>query len=229
MDIVIQDLTHIYMVGTPFEQIALSGVELEIPSGGIVAVVGATGSGKSTLIQHIAGLLPPTGGRIRVGEVEISPDSRDLSALRGRVGVVFQYPEHQLFEETVAKDVAYGPRNLGLSDREVDRRVEQSLDWVGLSLDLSKRSPFQLSGGQMRRVAVAGVLAMQPEILILDEPTAGLDPVGRRRAFEPDLRFAPGAGDDGDSRLPQHGGGGSVRRKDLCHASGKNGLCRNPG
>lgn len=180
MDIVIQDLTHIYMVGTPFEQIALSGVELEIPSGGIVAVVGATGSGKSTLIQHIAGLLPPTGGRIRVGEVEISPDSRDLSALRGRVGVVFQYPEHQLFEETVAKDVAYGPRNLGLSDREVDRRVEQSLDWVGLSLDLSKRSPFQLSGGQMRRVAVAGVLAMQPEILILDEPTAGLDPVGQR-------------------------------------------------
>ncbi|QKI80788.1 energy-coupling factor transporter ATPase [Kroppenstedtia eburnea] len=184
MDIVIQDLTHNYMVGTPFERKALSGVELKIPSGGYVAVVGATGSGKSTLIQHIAGLLTPTRGRVRVGEVEIHPDSRDLSALRGRVGVVFQYPEHQLFEETVAKDIAYGPRNLGLSEGEVARRVEQSLDWVGLPRDISGRSPFQLSGGQMRRVAVAGVLAMQPEVLILDEPTAGLDPAGRRELLD---------------------------------------------
>ncbi|MFD1395778.1 energy-coupling factor transporter ATPase [Kroppenstedtia eburnea] len=184
MDIVIQDLTHNYMVGTPFERTALSGVELKIPSGGYVAVVGATGSGKSTLIQHIAGLLTPTRGRVRVGEVEIHPDSRDLSALRGRVGVVFQYPEHQLFEETVAKDIAYGPRNLGLSEGEVARRVEQSLDWVGLPRDISGRSPFQLSGGQMRRVAVAGVLAMQPEVLILDEPTAGLDPAGRRELLD---------------------------------------------
>lgn len=119
-----------------------------------------------------------------MGEVEIHPDSRDLSALRGRVGVVFQYPEHQLFEETVAKDIAYGPRNLGLSEGEVARRVEQSLDWVGLPRDISGRSPFQLSGGQMRRVAVAGVLAMQPEVLILDEPTAGLDPAGRRELLD---------------------------------------------
>ncbi|GGA53903.1 energy-coupling factor transporter ATP-binding protein EcfA2 [Kroppenstedtia guangzhouensis] len=180
MDIVIQGLTHIYMAGTPYERTALSGVNLKIPSGGYIAVVGATGSGKSTLIQHIAGLLTPTGGQVRVGEVEISPDSRDLSALRGRVGVVFQYPEHQLFEETVAKDIAYGPRNLGLSDKEVARRVEQAMNWVGLPPELSGRSPFQLSGGQMRRVAVAGVLAMQPEVLVLDEPTAGLDPAGRR-------------------------------------------------
>ncbi|PTX58211.1 energy-coupling factor transport system ATP-binding protein [Melghirimyces profundicolus] len=184
MDIVIQKLTHVYMEGTPFEQRALTGVDLRIPSGSFAAIIGATGSGKSTLIQHIAGLLKPSRGWLRIGNIEIGPDTRDSSRLRGKVGVVFQYPEHQLFEETVAKDIAFGPLNLGLSALEANRRVERAMEWVGLPRELASRSPFHLSGGQMRRAAVAGVLAMEPDILVLDEPTAGLDPVGRRQLLD---------------------------------------------
>ncbi|MDR6226926.1 energy-coupling factor transporter ATPase [Desmospora profundinema] len=180
MGIVITHLSHVYMKGTPYAKLALTDINLEIPSGAYVGVIGATGSGKSTLVQHIAGLLRPTSGQIQIGDTEITPDTKDLSMLRGRVGVVFQYPEHQLFEETVAKDVAFGPRNLGLPSEEIERRVIEALEWVGLAKELASRSPFQLSGGQMRRAAIAGVLAMHPDVLILDEPTAGLDPAGQR-------------------------------------------------
>lgn len=180
MEIDVQNVTHVYNAGTPFEHTALSNIELKIDSGTFAAMIGATGSGKSTLIQLISGLIVPTSGRIRVGDWEIGPETKDFSELRGRVGVVFQYPEHQLFEETVAKDIAFGPTNLGLSPSKVKERVRHAMEWVGLSEKLASRSPFHLSGGQMRRVAVAGVLAMEPDILVLDEPTAGLDPVGQR-------------------------------------------------
>lgn len=178
MEIVIQGLTYRYMAGTPYERCALADVDWTIPSGSFVAIIGGTGSGKTTLIQIIAGLMPPTRGHVLIGGID------DFSRLRGRVGVVFQYPEHQLFEETVAKDIAYGPLNLGLSQEEVNYRVEQAMDWVGLPRELASRSPFHLSGGQMRRVAIAGVLSMQPEVLVLDEPTAGLDPAGQRELME---------------------------------------------
>ncbi|PTM54654.1 energy-coupling factor transporter ATPase [Desmospora activa] len=184
MGIVAINVSHVYLTGTPYAKPALTEVNLTVPTGAFVGVIGPTGSGKSTLIQHIAGLLRPTSGTLRIGDTVIDVDSKDLSSLRGRVGVVFQYPEHQLFEETVIKDIAYGPRNLGLAEDEIEQRVTTALEWVGLSPELAQRSPFQLSGGQMRRVAIAGVLAMHPEILILDEPTAGLDPAGQRELLD---------------------------------------------
>ncbi|MGI5877017.1 MAG: energy-coupling factor transporter ATPase [Christensenellales bacterium] len=180
MAIVIEKLTHIYMPGTPFETAALRGVSLTVDDGSFVGIIGHTGSGKSTLVQHMNGLLRPTSGRVVVEGIDVGAKGADLRALRQRVGLVFQYPEHQLFEETVRRDVAFGPRNLGLPEAEVDRRVDKALMWVGLDPDkLADRSPFELSGGQRRRVALAGVLAMEPRVLILDEPTAGLDPEGR--------------------------------------------------
>lgn len=184
MGIVVTDLSHVYLAGTPYAKPALTDINLTVEPGSFVGVIGPTGSGKSTLIQHIAGLLRPTSGMLRVGDTVIDATTKDLSPLRGRVGVVFQYPEHQLFEETVIKDVAYGPRNLGLATAEIERRVNEALAWVGVSQELALRSPFQLSGGQMRRVAIAGVLAMHPDILILDEPTAGLDPAGQRELLD---------------------------------------------
>ncbi|RAL23286.1 energy-coupling factor transporter ATPase [Thermoflavimicrobium daqui] len=179
MEIVIKNLNHIYMPGTPFERQALQDLNMQISSGSFVAILGQTGSGKSTLIQLIAGLMSPTSGNIQIGSYHLTPNSKERLAVRKHVGVVFQYPEHQLFEETVVKDIAFGPRNQGLSEKEVTERVQMAMEMVGLSPELGDRSPFQLSGGQMRRVAIAGVLALSPEILILDEPTAGLDPHGK--------------------------------------------------
>ncbi|MET3291469.1 energy-coupling factor transporter ATPase [Brevibacillus fluminis] len=185
MQIAFDQVSHIYGKGTPFEKRALSDISLTIPSGAYVGIIGQTGSGKSTLIQHLNGLLLPTSGSIRVGDWEITPGTKLTPAFRRHIGIVFQYPEHQLFEETIAKDVAYGPMQFGVPAAETEQRVEQALATVGLSYaEMKDRSPFRLSGGQMRRVAIAGVLAMEPSVLVLDEPTAGLDPAGRQAILE---------------------------------------------
>ena len=175
----VTDLNYIYQVGMPFEKTALHDVNFEIADGDFVAIIGHTGSGKSTLIQHLNALVKPSGGKIEIDGVDITAQGANLKEIRKKVGLVFQYPEHQLFEETVYKDIAYGPTNMGLSDEEIDKRVKEAMDFVGLSHELMEKSPFELSGGQKRRVAIAGVLSMKPKVLILDEPTAGLDPKGR--------------------------------------------------
>lgn len=180
MSIRIEQLNHIYSPNTPFEVQALRDINLEIQSGEFVGLIGHTGSGKSTLIQHLNALIKPSSGTIVIEETNITEKGVKLRDVRRKVGLVFQYPEYQLFEETVKKDVAYGPKNLGLSESEVNERVDEALRLVGLDPEVvGERSPFDLSGGQRRRVAIAGVLAMKPRILILDEPTAGLDPHGR--------------------------------------------------
>lgn len=175
----VTNLSYIYQQGMPFEQAALSDISFEIPDGDFVAVIGHTGSGKSTLIQHLNALIKPTGGKIEINGVDITAPDVDLRRVRRDVGLVFQYPEHQLFEETVYKDIAFGPRNMGFSEEEIRQRVLDAMHFVGLSEELLDKSPFELSGGQKRRVAIAGVLSMRPKVLILDEPTAGLDPKGR--------------------------------------------------
>lgn len=181
MSIRISNLSHIYSPGTPWTANALDQVNLDIHDGEIIGLIGHTGSGKSTLVQHFNGLLKPTSGSIVVQGLNTSEKGVNLRKLRQKVGLVFQYPEHQLFEETVSTDVAFGPRNLGLAAEEITQRVQAALAAVGLDYNQVKdRSPFELSGGQMRRVAIAGVLAMEPEVLILDEPTAGLDPRTRK-------------------------------------------------
>ncbi|HET7522261.1 MAG TPA: energy-coupling factor ABC transporter ATP-binding protein [Bacillales bacterium] len=182
MDITIKQLEHRYGVGTPFERTALKNVNLTVQSGTFLALIGHTGSGKSSLIQHMNGLLKPTAGSVSVGDFTIHAGEKNkhLKALRKKVGMVFQYPEHQLFDETVEKDICFGPMNFGLSERAAKQKAREVSDLVGLSGHLLPKSPFDLSGGQMRRVAIAGVLAMEPEVLILDEPTAGLDPRGQR-------------------------------------------------
>ena len=181
MPIQVEHLTHTYMTDSPFAATALEDVSLTIEDGELVGLLGHTGSGKTTLVQHLNGLLKPTSGKVVVDGLDITEKGVSLLEVRRRVGLVLQYPEYQLFEETVAKDVAFGPKNLGLSEQEVDQRVRFALREVGLAYDeIAQRSPFELSGGQMRRVAIAGVLAMRPGTLILDEPTAGLDPAGRR-------------------------------------------------
>ena len=174
-----EHLTHLYSIGTPFEKAAINDVNIEISRGEFVGVIGHTGSGKSTLIQHFNGLLKPTSGKIYLDGKDIWADKSQIRSVRFQVGLVFQYPEYQLFEETVYKDIAFGPKNMGLSDDEVDLRVRESAALVGLKNDILNKSPFELSGGQKRRVAIAGVIAMEPKVLILDEPTAGLDPRGR--------------------------------------------------
>ena len=175
-----EDLTYTYSVGTPFEKTAVNNVSLKIEEGEMIGVMGHTGSGKSTLIQHFNGLLRPTSGRILLDGKDIWADKNDIRSVRFKVGLVFQYPEYQIFEETVYKDIAFGPKNLGLDEAEIDRRVRTAMRRVALDYDkLSQRSVFELSGGQMRRVAIAGVLAMEPQTLVLDEPCAGLDPKGR--------------------------------------------------
>ena len=176
-----KNLSHIYSAGTPFERGALLGVDFKAYEGEYLGIIGHTGSGKSTLIQHLNGLLKPTSGQVLFQGEDIWSDPKRTRQTRFQVGLVFQYPEYQLFEETVAKDIAFGPKNMGLPADEIDRRVRHAMEQVGLDYDaIAERSPFELSGGQMRRVAIAGVLAMQPSVLILDEPTAGLDPAGRR-------------------------------------------------
>lgn len=177
-------LTYRYGIGTPFEKTAVDHVDLEIESGSFVGIIGHTGSGKSTLIQHLNGLLKPTEGSILLDGKDIWAEKAQMRQVRFRVGLVFQYPEYQIFEETVAKDIAFGPRNMGLAEEEVQARVKETAAIVGLSDDILDQSPFLLSGGQKRRVAIAGVMAMRPEVLILDEPTAGLDPRGREEILE---------------------------------------------
>lgn len=177
MSIQVRNLTHIYSEGMPFESIALDGVSFDIHDGEFVGIIGHTGSGKSTLVQHFNGLLKPKSGSIQIGEVDITKPGIPMREIRKKIGLVFQYPEYQLFEETVKKDVAFGPENLGLEPAEVESRVREAIEMVGLNYEeIAERSPFELSGGQKRRVAIAGVIAMRPEILVLDEPTAGLDP-----------------------------------------------------
>lgn len=177
MQITVNNLTHIYSPGMPFESVALSDISFQIQSGEFIGIIGHTGSGKSTLIQHLNGLLKPTSGSIFIDDREITGKKVSLREIRQNIGLVFQYPEYQLFEETVHKDVAFGPLNLGLSQEEADARVKEAIGLVGLDYEeLAQRSPFELSGGQRRRVAIAGVIAMKPKVLILDEPTAGLDP-----------------------------------------------------
>ena len=180
MSIVIEQLNYVYMSGGPYETKALDDVNLTIADGEFVGLIGHTGSGKSTLVQHLNGLLLPTSGKIFVDSLDVADKGTDRRAIRRRVGLVFQYPENQLFEETVEKDIAFGPKNLGLDEQEIDRRVRDAMRKVALDYDtLHARSVFELSGGQMRRVAIAGVLAMEPQVLVLDEPCAGLDPHGR--------------------------------------------------
>lgn len=181
MDILFEDVTYIYQEKSPFARIALDHLSLRIPSGSFVAIIGHTGSGKSTLIQHLNGLVRPSEGKVTIGDYVLTKETKpeNMKELRSKVGVVFQYPEHQLFEETIAKDIAFGPENFGVDPEETNRRVEKSIIDVGLTHDFLERSPFYLSGGQMRRVAIAGVLAVKPEVLVLDEPTAGLDPRGQ--------------------------------------------------
>ena len=180
MSIVIEHLNYVYMQGGPYETRALDDVSLTIHDGEFIGLIGHTGSGKSTLVQHLNGLILPTSGKITVDGMDLAEKGTDRRVIRRRVGLVFQYPENQLFEETVAKDIAFGPKNLGLDEAEIDRRVRTAMRRVALDYDkLAQRSVFELSGGQMRRVAIAGVLAMEPEVLVLDEPTAGLDPAGR--------------------------------------------------
>ncbi len=180
----VENLTHTYGVGTPFCRSAVKDVNMEILEGEFLGIIGHTGSGKSTLIQHLNGLLKPTAGRILLEGRDIWAEPKKIRNVRFHVGLVFQYPEYQLFEETVYKDIAFGPRNMGLDEGEVDRRVRAALAFSGLKEDLLDKSPFDLSGGQKRRVAIAGVIAMEPEVLILDEPSAGLDPAGRRSMLE---------------------------------------------
>ena len=185
MSIKIENLTYVYMPKTPFEKKALDNVSLEIEDGEFLAVIGHTGSGKSTLIQHLNGLLKPASGKIYVDGTDITDKDTKLVDIRKKVGLVFQYPEYQLFEETISKDIAYGPSNLGLNEDEILKRVKKSMEMVGLNYEEYKDiSPFELSGGQKRRVAIAGVIAMEPKVLILDEPTAGLDPAGRDDILE---------------------------------------------
>lgn len=182
MDIIFQDVGFAYSAGSPFESRALYDVSLQIPDGSYTALIGHTGSGKSTVTQHLNALLKPTEGSVTIGDRVITKDTsnKNLKFLRKKVGIVFQFPESQLFEETIAKDIAFGPMNFGVSEAEAMETVRKVLPLVGLDETFMERSPFDLSGGQMRRVAIAGVLAMNPEVLVLDEPTAGLDPAGRR-------------------------------------------------
>ena len=184
MDINFKNVSFVYGEKTPFEKLALDNIDLTIKKGEFVGIIGHTGSGKSTLIQHFNGILKPTSGDVFIGDMNTKDKELAKSGLRYKIGLVFQYPEYQLFEETIEKDIAFGPRNMGLSEEEVTERVKEAMEIVGLDYEEKKdKSPFEISGGQKRRVAIAGILAMKPDILILDEPTAGLDPKGRDELF----------------------------------------------
>lgn len=184
MPIALEQVTYTYGVGSPFERAALHETSVNIEEGEFVGIIGHTGSGKSTFVQLLNGLIHPTTGRVTVDGTDIAQKTKEAMAVRHKVGMVFQYPEYQLFEETIAADIAFGPRNFGLTEDEVTERVREAMDFVGLDYETyAERSPFRLSGGQMRRVAIAGVIAIHPKYLILDEPSAGLDPAGRREIF----------------------------------------------
>ncbi len=186
MDITFKNVTYIYQKKSPFEHKAIDHLSFHIPSGSFIAIIGHTGSGKSTLIQHLNGLSIPSEGEVQIGSFKLTNEEKpkNMKELRSKVGVVFQYPEHQLFEETVAKDIAFGPENFGVSKQEIEKRTKDVIQAVGLPEEMLERSPFDLSGGQKRRVAIAGVLAVQPEVLVLDEPTAGLDPRGQQEMMD---------------------------------------------
>lgn len=184
-----ENLTYTYSQGTPFEKTAVDGVNLEIEGGELIGIIGHTGSGKSTLIQHFNGLIRPTSGKIYIDGQDIWDKSVKIRDIRFKVGLVFQYPEYQIFEETVYKDISFGPKNMGLTDEETDKRVRETAEMLEIPADMLERSPFELSGGQKRRVAIAGVMAMEPKVLILDEPTAGLDPKGRDKVLELIARY----------------------------------------
>ncbi|WP_163102769.1 energy-coupling factor ABC transporter ATP-binding protein [Peribacillus alkalitolerans] len=186
MQVELKDVEHRYQANTPFERLALYDVNLAISEGSYIAIIGHTGSGKSTLLQHLNGLLKPTKGRVVIGDrtIEAGKKEKHLKPIRKKVGIVFQFPEHQLFDETVEKDISFGPMNFGVSEEEAKKLARTALKQVGLEEAILEKSPFDLSGGQMRRVAIAGVLAMEPEVLVLDEPTAGLDPRGRQEIMD---------------------------------------------
>ena len=185
MSIKLSNIYHTYSKGTPFERLALNNVSLEIAKGEVVAIIGHTGSGKSTLVQHLNALLKPDKGQATIDSIDITAKGAQAKAARQQVGMVFQYPEHQLFAETVFEDIAFGPRNKGVAEEELAKQVREAMEFVGLDYDtFAQRSPFQLSGGQMRRVAIAGVVAMNPDYLVLDEPSAGLDPRSRNAVFK---------------------------------------------
>ncbi|WP_425059837.1 Energy-coupling factor transporter ATP-binding protein EcfA2 [Sporomusa carbonis] len=184
MSIIFNNVTYTYMPGTPYQRTAIRNINLTINQGEFIGIIGHTGSGKSTLVQHMNGLITPTTGQVTVDDVDLTTKSPAARGARRRVGMVFQYPEHQLFEETIYEDIAFGPKNLGLTADEIESRVRRAMDFVGLDFERFKdRSPFNLSGGQMRRVAIAGVIALEPDYLALDEPAAGLDPRGRDEIF----------------------------------------------
>ncbi len=184
-----EHLTHIYGKGTPFETAALNDIDYTVEKGELIGIIGHTGSGKSTFIQHLNGILKPTSGKVLLDGEDINASAESLKRARSRVGLVFQYPEYQLFEETVEKDISFGPGNMGLSEEEIKERVLEAADFVEIGESLLSQSPFELSGGQKRRAAIAGVIAMRPEVLVLDEPTAGLDPAGRKRLIGNILRY----------------------------------------
>ncbi|MBR1456946.1 MAG: energy-coupling factor transporter ATPase [Oscillospiraceae bacterium] len=183
-EIIVEGLRHVYSAGTPFEKVAIDGIDLTIPQGQFVGLLGHTGSGKSTFVQHLNALLAPSAGRVLVGGEDINRDKKTRHDVKWQVGLVFQYPEYQLFEETVFADIAFGPRNMGLKEDEIAERVREAAGFVGVDEELFDRSPLELSGGQKRRIAIAGVIAMRPGVLILDEPTAGLDPRGCRQIMD---------------------------------------------
>jgi energy-coupling factor transport system ATP-binding protein len=186
MDISLKNVEYRYQADSPFERLAISDVSIDIPSGTYLAIIGHTGSGKSTVLQHLNALLKPTKGSVFIGsrEIRAKRKEKNLKGVREKVGIVFQFPEHQLFEETVEKDIMFGPMNFGVSEKDAKARARAAINLVGLSEDILEKSPFDLSGGQMRRVAIAGVLAMEPEVIVLDEPTAGLDPRGRKEIMD---------------------------------------------
>jgi energy-coupling factor transport system ATP-binding protein len=186
MDILLKGVEYRYQLNTPFERLAITNVSFDIQGGAYIAIIGHTGSGKSTVLQHLNALLQPTGGTVMIGDRNITAGKKEknLKAIRQKVGIVFQFPEHQLFEETVEKDICFGPMNFGVSEADAKIRARVALKQVGLPEEVLQKSPFDLSGGQMRRVAIAGVLAMEPDVLVLDEPTAGLDPRGRKEIMD---------------------------------------------
>ena len=183
-EIIVEQLRHVYSAGTPFEVAAIEDIDLTIPQGQLVGIIGHTGSGKSTFIQHMNALLAPSAGKVCCGGQDINESKLSRRDVKHQVGLVFQYPEYQLFEETVYKDIAFGPTNMKLSEEEIDSRVREAAGFTGIDEELFERSPLELSGGQKRRIAIAGVIAMRPEVLVLDEPTAGLDPAGCRQIQE---------------------------------------------